>query len=378
MQKLFSFKRFYSVYRKEFIHIKRDPLTAALIILFPLIQLILFGYAINTNPKHLPAAILSYDNSSFTRSFIDAIENTDYFKINKIVKNENEAKELITRGDVLFVFSIPTNFTKRLIRGEHPAILVEVDATDPVATGAAVAAINVLGQTVFDKPLRGSLNFLQSKSPPAKFITHAKYNPESITQYNIVPGLVGFVITMTMVIITSMSITREYENGTMESLLATPVRPLEVMLGKIMPYLVIGYLQFTLILLAAFFLFKIPIEGSVLLLYLTALPFIVASLAVGLLFSTLAKNQVQGMQMAFFYLLPSILLSGYIFPFAGMPGWAHFIGSLLPLTYFIRIIRGIMLKGSGFIDLWPEILPLFIFIVVVLFMAVRNFRETLD
>ncbi len=374
----FSWKRFFAMFRKEFIQMKRDRLTFAMLIGIPIIQLILFGFAINTNPKNLPTALLSYDQSEFTRAFVQGLKNTEYFKILAEARNEQEAQQLIARGKVLFVFSIPTDFTRRLVRGEHPAILAEIDATDPVATGSAISALNVLSQTVFDNALRGSLKSLQSQLPPAEIVVHAKYNPESITQYNVVPGLLGVVLTMTMVMITSLAITRERERGTMENLLATPVRPLEVMLGKITPYIMVGYIQITLILIAAHLLFAVPMEGSILLLYLSAFPFIVANLSMGLTFSSLAKNQLQAMQMAFFFFLPSILLSGFIFPFAGMPYWAQHLGSILPLTHFLRVVRGIVLKGNGFFDTWHELIPITIFAVIALTIGVKRFHKTLD
>lgn len=374
----FSWKRFLAMFRKEFIQMKRDRLTLAMLIGIPLIQLCLFGFAINTNPKNLPTATFSHDHSEFTRAFVQGLKNTDYFRIVKEAKNEREAQQLIARGKVLFVFSIPTDFTRRLVRGENPAILAEIDATDPVATGSAIAALNVLRETVFDNALRGSLKTLKSQPPPARIIIHAKYNPESITQYNIVPALLGVVLTMTMTIITSLAITRERERGTMENLLATPVRPLEVMLGKITPYIMVGYIQITLILAAAHLLFHIPMEGSYLLLYLAAFPFIIANLSVGLTFSSIAKNQLQAMQMTFFFFLPSILLSGFLFPFAGMPYWAQKLGSILPLTHFIRIVRGVILKGTGIIDVWPDILPIIVFALIVLTIGVKRFHRTLD
>lgn len=374
----FSWERLWAMIRKEFIQMRRDRLTFAMLIGIPSIQLILFGFAINTNPKNLPTAVLVNDNSVYTRAFLQGLKNTEYFKITKDAKSEAQAKEMIARGDVLFVVTIPTDFTRRFFRGEHPAILIEIDASDPVATGSALAAINVLGQSIFDQALRGDLQSLMSKPPPANVIVHAKYNPENITQYNVVPGLLGVVLTMTMVVITSLAITRERERGTMENLLATPVQPIEVMIGKITPYVMVGYIQITLIILAAASLFKVPIEGSLLLLYLCALPFIAANLAIGLTFSSLAKNQLQAMQMAFFFFLPSILLSGFIFPYSGMPEWAQWVGSLLPLTYFLRIVRGILLKGNGFAQVWPNLWPIILFTTTVLYIGIKRYHRTLD
>jgi ABC-2 type transport system permease protein len=374
----FSMHRYFTMIWKEFIQMKRDRLTFAMLIGIPIIQLILFGYAINTNPKYLPTAVLSNDHSEFTRSFLQGLTNTEYFKIIRNVQTEQEARKLIATGEVLFVVTIPTDFTRNIIRNDHPSILIEMDATDPVATGSAIAAVNNLSQTVFETALTGSLDYLKSAPTPAKVLVHAKYNPENLTQYNVVPGLLGVVLTMTMVVITALAITRERERGTMENLLATPIQPLEVMLGKITPYIMVGYIQFTLILLAAHFLFAVPIQGSIVLLYFCALPFIAANLAVGLTFSTLAKNQLQALQMNFFFFLPSILLSGFIFPFAGMPVWAQWLGGLLPLTYFVRIARGIILKGNTLGELWHNIWPIFMFAIVVLSIAVKRFHKTLD
>lgn len=375
----FSGSRFMAVMMKEFIQMRRDKLTFAMMIGIPLMQLILFGYAINTNPKYLPSAVLAFDNSPYTRAFIQGLKNTEYFKISHEVSSEKEAKQLIARGGVLFVFSIPSDFTYRLMRNEHPSILVEADATDPVATGSALSAVQILAQSVLQQTIhQGSTSYLTNPPPAFNIITHAKYNPESISQYNIVPGLLGVVLTMTMVVITSLAITRERERGTMENLLATPAQPLEVMTGKIIPYIIVGYIQALLILAAAHFLFAVPIEGNVLLLLIATLPFIAANLSVGLTFSSVAKNQLQAMQMAFFFFLPSMLLSGFMFPFRGMPEWAQYVGQILPLTHFLRIIRGILLKGNGWLDIWQELWPIVLFMVMVLGVGLRRYRRTLD
>lgn len=374
----FSWSRFAAMMIKEFIQMRRDKLTFAMIIGIPLIQLILFGYAINTNPKHLPTAVLAEDHSPYTRAFIQGLKNTEYFKIDHEVNNEKEAKRLIAQGEVLFLFSIPSDFTYKLIRDEQPNILVEADATDPVATSGALSSLQTLSQTVLNQTAKGSVNYLNT--PPSSFniITHTKYNPENISQYNIVPGLLGVVLTMTMVIITSLAITRERERGTMENLLATPVQPLEVMAGKIIPYIVVGYIQIILILCAAHFLFHVPVEGSLILLLITALPFIAANLSVGLTFSSIAKNQLQAMQMAFFFFLPSILLSGFMFPFYGMPQWAQYLGEILPLTHFVHIVRGILLKGNNISEIWPHIWPISLFMGIVLVIGLKRYKRTLD
>ena len=378
MNNIFSWSRLAAIIIKEFIQIRRDRMTFAMIVGIPLIQLLLFGYAINSNPKYLPTVLLSADHSIFTRDLTTGMKNSNYFRFIDGVNSEAQANHLLVMGKILFVVNIPAHFTRDLVRGLHPHILLTTDATDPIAVGQASVAMNVLMQSVFNKDLRGPLAKLKTQPPPVKLIIHNKYNPESITQYNIVPGLLGVILTMTMVIITSLAITRERERGTIESLLATPVRPLEVMLGKITPYIVVGYLQVFLILLAARFLFHVPMQGSLVTLSACIFLFILANLAVGIMFSTVAKNQLQAMQMTFFFFLPSILLSGFMFPFYGMPQWAQWLGSVLPLTHFLRIVRGILLKGSSWLDLWPSLWPILLFCLIVMFIAVKRYRQTLD
>jgi ABC-2 type transport system permease protein len=374
----FSFKRLIAMIIKEFIQMRRDRLTFAMMIGIPMIQLILFGFAINTNPKYLPTAVLTEDNSPYTRAFIQGLKNTEYFKISHEVSSETEAAHLIAVGEVLFLVSIPTDFTYRLIRHEHPSILIEADATDPVATGNALSAVQILAQNVLNQTIKGRDSYLINSPPSFNVIIHAKYNPESNTQYNIVPALMGVVLTMTMVMITSLAITRERERGTMENLLATPVQPLEVMIGKITPYIIVGYIQVILILVIAHWLFLVPVFGSIILLLASVLPFIAANLAVGLTFSSIAKNQLQAMQMAFFFFLPSILLSGFLFPFRGMPQWAQYLGQILPLSHFLRIVRGILLKGNGLYEVLPEIWPIGLFMIIALIIGVKRYRRTLD
>jgi len=279
---------------------------------------------------------------------------------------------------VQFVVNIPVDFSRQLLRGERPAILVEADATDPAAVGPAITALRAIADTVLDRDLKGPLTALRSVGGPIELRMHAHYNPENITQYNVVPGLLGVVLTMTMVVITALAITRERERGTMENLLATPVRPFEVMLGKIIPYIVVGYIQLTLILLAARYIFHVPLVGSLTLLYVVSFLFIAANLAMGITFSTLAKNQLQAVQMAFFFFLPSILLSGFMFPFRGMPEWAQWIGTCLPNTHFLRIVRGILLKGNGWFEIMPELWPLLLFLTVAMTIGVKRYRQTLD
>lgn len=374
----FTFHRFWAIVLKEFIQMKRDRVTFGMMIGIPLMQLIIFGFAINADPKHLPAAIRSADQGPFARTLIVALKNSGYFNLVREAPTESEAQRLLQLGDVQFIINIPEDFSRRLLRGERPTVLIEADATDPAAVGPAVSATRALAESVFNRDLPGPLSRLRAKPGPVDFRIHAHYNPENITQYNIVPGLMGVVLTMTMVVITALAITRERERGTMENLLATPVRPFEVMTGKILPYIAVGYVQVTLILIAAHFIFHVPMVGSLLLLYGVSLFFIAANLAMGITFSTLAKNQLQAVQMAFFFFLPSILLSGFMFPFRGMPEWAQWIGTCLPNTHFLRIARGILLKGNGIAEIAPELWPLLLFLTVAMTVGVKRYRQTLD
>jgi ABC-2 type transport system permease protein len=374
----FTFHRFWAVVLKEFVQMKRDRTTFAMMIGIPLVQLMVFGFAINSDPRHLPTALRSADQGPFARSFIEALRRSDYFTLVREADTEAEAAQMLQLGEVQFVINIPEDFTRRLLRGERPSVLIEADATDPAATGPALAAARALADAALDHDLTGPLAALRSRGGAVDFRIHALYNPENITQYNVVPGLMGVVLTMTMIIITALAITRERERGTMENLLATPIRPFEVMAGKILPYITVGYIQVTLILVAARWIFHVPMVGSLPLLYLVSLAFIAANLAMGITFSTLAKNQLQAIQMAFFFFLPSILLSGFMFPFRGMPDWAQVIGSVLPLTHFLRIVRGVLLKGNGLAEIWPELWPIALFLAVAMAVAVKRYRQTLD
>ncbi|HEY4302238.1 MAG TPA: ABC transporter permease [Candidatus Didemnitutus sp.] len=374
----FTLHRFWAVVLKEFIQMRRDRVTFAMMVGIPLLQLTLFGYAINSDPKHLPTVVLNADRGPFARTLVGALRHSDYFMLTRDVSRESEVEELLRRGEIQFAINIPEDFSRRLIRGERPSVLIDADATDPAATGPAVSALNSIASNVFDRDLVGPLASLRGRAGPVDFRIHAHYNPENITQYNIVPGLMGVVLTMTMVVITALAITRERERGTMENLLATPARPLEVMTGKIVPYIVVGYVQVSLILVAARFLFGVPMLGSLPLLYAVALLFIAANLAVGITFSTLAQNQLQAVQMAFFFFLPSILLSGFMFPFRGMPGWAQVLGSCLPITHFLRIVRGILLKGNGAMDIASETWPMLLFLAIAMTVGVKRYRQTLD
>jgi ABC-2 type transport system permease protein len=374
----FSARRFVAVLTKEFVQMRRDRLTFAMIAGIPIVQLVLFGFAINTDPKGLPTAVLSAEASEFTRSFVRATENTGYFRVTHIADSEAEAGRLLELGEVQFVITVSQDFSRKLMRKERPVLLVEADATDPAATSNAIGALVTLNQTAFDRELSGALAPLAGAPPAFELRVHRRYNPEGITQYNIVPGLMGVILTMTMVMMTALAVTRERERGTMEMLLSTPVRPIEVMCGKILPYIIVGYLQVTLILVAAKFLFAVPMLGSLVLLSFVLIVFMAANLAVGFTFSTIAKNQLQAMQMTFFFFLPSLLLSGFMFPFRGMPQWAQTLGETFPLTHFLRIVRGILLKGNGLTEAAPNLWPIALFLLIAAAVALVRYRETLD
>jgi ABC-2 type transport system permease protein len=376
--KRFSWGRFRAVLVKEFVQMRRDRLTFAMMVGIPILQLILFGFAINSDPKALPTAVLSADASVHARTFVRAMENSGYFRVVRQLATEAEAERALALGEVQFVLSIPENFSRKLARGERPALLLEADATDPAATSNALAALLTLNQTALNRDLAGSLESLRGTPPPFDVTVHRRYNPEGVTQYNIVPGLIGVVLTMTMIMMTALAMTRERERGTMENLLATPVRPIEVMAGKIVPYIIVGYVQVTIIILAAKVLFAVPVMGSLTLLSVVLVVFIAANLAVGFTFSTLAKSQMQAMQMTFFFFLPSMLLSGFMFPFRGMPRWAQWLGEALPLTHFLRIVRGILLKGNTFAEILPNLWPIAAFLLIVSVIALARYRETLD
>lgn len=370
--------RLFAMMMKEFIQMRRDRATLGLMVGVPLMQLILFGYAINMNPRHLPTAIVNADNSVFTRRVLTSMEQSTYFSFVQPSVTELQAQQMLRAGKVQFVVNFPINFSHDLVKGVKPTVLLQADATDPAAATQAVAVFNALPALALKDELVGTLSGLLPTEPAYQTIVHSMYNPLAITAYNIVPGLLGVVLTMTMVVITALAITREYERGTMENLLATPLRPLEVMVGKILPYVIVGYAQVILILFCAYYLFSVPMQGSVVLLLILCLPFIAANLAMGLTFSTLASNQLQAVQSAMFFFLPSILLSGFMFPFRGMPDWAQYIGNMLPLTHFVVIVRGILLKGNGFLDVWQELPPILGFMLVVLFIGYKRYRQTLD
>ncbi|HJZ31279.1 MAG TPA: ABC transporter permease [Hyphomicrobiaceae bacterium] len=361
---------------KEFVQLRRDRLTFATMIFIPIVQLLLFGYAINTTPRHLPTAVLVHEDSDLGRSVLAALNNTAYFAITHVARSEAEMDHWMRSGEVLFGIEIPVGFERGVRRGDKPALLLAADASDPVAASGALAALEGIVGTALARD-RGLPDVTQ---PVVAFEVrqHRRYNPAGVTSLNIVPGLLGTILTMTMLIFTSLSVTREVERGTMESLLAMPIRPLEIMLGKIAPYIMIGCLQAGLIMGFGVLLFEVPIEGSIVLLAALSTLFIATNLSIGYTFSTIAQNQLQAIQMSFMFFLPNILLSGFMFPFAGMPRWAQLFGELLPLTHFIRIVRGIMLKGATAADLQFEVLALSGLMLVAMTLAVRRFRRTLD
>jgi len=373
----FSLARLVAIMLKEFTQLRRDRLTFAMMVGIPIIQMTLFGFAINGDPKSLPTAVVAHEQGPFTRSLVRALENTGYFRVVAPALGEHEADAALADGRVQFVVTIPAGFARALLRGEQPALLLEADATDPAATGNAIGAVQALATSALRHDLVGAIARDDAR-PPFEWRIHRRYNPEGITQYNVVPGLMGVILTMTMIMMTALGVAREVERGTMENLLATPVRPFEVMVGKIAPYIVIGYVQVAIILLAAKYVFDVPFAGSMPLLMIGVLAFIAASLTVGITISSMARSQMQAMQMTFFFFLPSLLLSGFMFPFRGMPGWAQAIGQALPLTHFLRFIRGVMLKGNDWVALWPHLWPLLVFTAVVLAIGLKRFRRTLD
>lgn len=368
------FGRISAMIAKEYIQLTRDRVTFATMIMIPLLQLVLFGYAINTTPRHLPAAVFAHENNEISRSILAALRNTAFFSFIKEAKSSAEAEHMVLSGEVLFFVEIPAGFERSLRRGERPQLLVAADATDPIGSANALAALSGVVSTALTRE-----RFVDAAGDaPFEIVQHRRYNPAGTSQLNIVPGLLGTILTMTMLIFTALSVTREIERGTMESLLAMPIHPVEIMLGKIIPYVLVGILQAVLILGAGIILFGVPVEGSPLLLAVATLLFITVNLSIGYTFSTLAQNQLQAVQMSFMFFLPSILLSGFMFPFSGMPLWAQWIGEVLPLTHYLRMVRGILLKGSGFSDLNQDGAALLALMLVAMGIAVARFRQTLD
>jgi ABC-2 type transport system permease protein len=374
----FSPSRVLAVLAKEFVQLRRDRLTYAMILVLPVIQLLLFGYAINDLPRHLSTAVLIQENSVFARSTLAAVKNSSFFDVTREVRTPSELDAMLRRGQVQFALTIPGDFTRRVVRGDGPQILLEADASDPAATGGAEAALSALPAQALERELNGLVAPRGVTAQPFQVIIHNRYNPDSITAYNIVPGLLGIILSLTLVVMTALAVTRERERGTMEFLLATPVQPLEVMVGKLAPYVIVGLIQTVIVLVLAKLLFSVPMQGGWPGLSIGVFLFIVGSLALGFLISTLARTQLQAMQMAVFYILPSILLSGFLFPFRGMPPWAQALGQAIPVTHFLRVVRGALLKGQTIGDAWPSLAALGVFVCVITALAMARYQRTLD
>jgi ABC-2 type transport system permease protein len=376
---LFSINRVMGLMRKEFALIFRDRGTIAMLIILPIMLLIIFGFAIRLDPKHLPTSIINYDNSPLTRNFVTNLQASGYFQINDTSGNEQAAHKALAASKTSFVITIPADFTRKFIRGENPELLVELDATDPGSSASALSNIQpILTQAINEFSARGLNNPPQPQSRSVNLIIHRNYNESNRSEYNIVPGLIGVLLTLTLVMLTSSAITSEISVGTMEMLLTTPLKPVEIIIGKVLPYVVLGYVQLTSILIFGKLLINIPIEGSLWLLYLSAAPFIIANLMIGMIFSTIAKTPMQAMQLSIFFQLPSMFLTGYVFSFYGMPKWAQMIGFCLPMTYFTRITRGIMLKANHFSDIVPNVWPIVLIALVLVVITSKIFRRTLD
>ena len=374
----FSFARTYAIALKEFVQMRRDRLTFAMIVGIPIVQVLLFGFVINSDPKSLPTAVVDYDRTEFTRSIAAALANTGYFAFVPSPASVAEVDEMLARGEIQFAIVFPAGFSRELVRGERPSALVAADATDPSATGNALAALSQVSTVALSHDLSGPLSALAPAPLPFTLDIQRRYNPEGVTEYNIVPGLLAVILQLTMVMMTAFAVTRERERGTYEGLLATPVLPFEVMSGKIAPYIVVGLIQSVIILLAARYLFNVPMVGSLLLLGATMMLYIAALLGLGFAISTLAANQLQAMQMTFFFFLPTMLLSGFMFPFRGMPLWAQALGEIFPATHFLRIVRGILLKGNDAADVAAHVWPIALFLVAVGSVAMWRYRQTLD
>ncbi len=369
--------RIRAVLLKEVIQMRRDRLTFAMIIGIPILQLVLFGYAINTDPKNLPTGVVMADPGPVARSIVAGMQTSGYFLIER-GHSEAEARAGLTAGTLAFVVTVPAGFHSDLVRGQNPEIIVEADASDPTASANAIAALPEIVNRAIAASTQGPMSAAGAGAVRPEIIVHRHYNPERITAYNIVPGLIGTILTMTATLMTALALTREIERGTMENLLAMPLRPIEIMVGKIVPYIGLGFLQVGVILIAAYLLFQVPMEGSLTLLLSAVLLFIAANVTLGYTFSTLARSQLQAMQMTFFFFLPSILLSGFMFPFRGMPVWAQAIGQVLPLTHFLRAVRGVMLKGNDVLQTLPHLWPVTLFLLVIGTIALMRFRRTLD
>ena len=376
MTHIFSLTRLGALLSKELTQMLRDRITFAMMIGIPLVQLALFGFAINTDPKQLPSALVTTSQDQFTRAMISTLENTGYYRFDHLVSSVEEADRLMQEGTVSFVVIIPSDFSKRVLKGDRPQILIEADATDPSASSGAVSTLTTVANQAFERELGNRTS--DASSSGVEIVVHRKYNPEGISQYNIVPGLLGVILQLVMVMMTAMALTREVERGTMENLLAMPATPFEIMLGKILPYLGVGAVQVLVILGAAKAVFHVPFIGSLPLLLAGIMLFIAVLVLIGYTISTIAGSQMQAMQMSFFVFLPSLMLSGFMFPFKGMPDWAQLIGEIFPLTHFLRIVRGVMLKGADLEAIRSPMTALVLFAVLLAVLALSRFRKTLD
>jgi len=378
MNRFFSLTRLMALLAKETIQMRRDRITFAMMLGVPLMQLILFGFAINNDPKNLPAALVTASHDQYTRAIVSALEITGYYRFDHVLDSAEEADQLIENGTVSFVVTIPSDFSRRVVKRDHPQILIEADATDPAVASGAISTLGIVASQALLRELGAEAQADQQAREQLEVVVHRRYNPEGITQYNIVPGLLGVILQMTMVMMTSMALTREVERGTMENLLAMPASPIEIMLGKVIPYLVVGAVQVSVVLLAAKLIFAVPFVGSMPLLLTGILIFVFALVLLGYTISTVARTQMQAMQLTFFYFLPSLLLSGFMFPFRGMPVWAQYIGELFPLTHFLRVIRAVMLKGAGIDAISQPMAALILFAALFVVIALLRFQRTLD
>lgn len=378
MNTVFSFARLGALLMKEFIQMRRDRITFAMMLGVPLMQLVLFGFAINNDPKHLPAALVAISNDHYTRAMVSALQMTGYYRFDHVVGSAAEAEALMARGDVAFVVTIPSDFARRVERRDNPQLLIEADATDPAVASGAISTLGTVASHALLREQGMEAAAAEEAKGQLQVVVHRRYNPEGISQYNIVPGLLGVILQMTLVMMTSIALTRETERGTMENLLAMPASPAEIMLGKVLPYMVVGAVQVAVVLVAAKLLFSVPFMGSLTLLLSAILVFVLSLVLLGYSISTVARTQMQALQLTFFFFLPSILLSGFMFPYRGMPGWAQVFGEIFPLTHFLRITRAVMLKGADFAAIAGEIGALAIFVALFAGIALMRFRRTLD
>jgi len=366
--------RLWPMLRKEFIQMRRDRLTLGMMVGIPAVQLALFGFAIRTEVRHLPTVVLDESRSAESRSLIAVMRNTGNFDIVGSVTSRAELTDLLASGKAHAAVVIPPEFQRDIKRGRTAQAQIIVDAADPMASSAAIAGASLAGAVRGAEIAAGR----SGRAPPLEVRVRPWYNPAMRTEAYIVPGIIGVLLSLTLLLITSMAIVRERERGTLEQLIVTPLSKTSLMLGKILPFVLVGYVQMTVILVLGKILFDIPIRGSLLLLYIVTFGFIVANLGIGLLISTLVRTQAQAMQLGFFMMLPNILLSGFMFPRVAMPEPAQWLGALLPLTYYLEILRGILLKGIGLEYLWRDALVLVGFAAVLVTLSVRRFSKTVD